>query len=216
MTRGRFIVFEGIDGSGKSTQARHLAQRLRDQGLRVHLTAEPTSGPVGSLIRNGFSGRVVLDDRVIAALFVADRIDHLTNSHDGMLRLLDDGVTIISDRYYLSSVAYHSSDVAPEWVINANALSTDLLRPDLTIFLRLAPEVASHRMVDGGKITDRFEGLEKIADAATNYELAVDLARELDTIVCIDADAKSDVIANQVLEAVEKHLPDIVNKRSES
>jgi dTMP kinase len=141
--RGAFIVFEGIDGSGKSTQARLLAARLQDAGVPVHQTAEPTNGPVGTLIRNGFNRRVDLDDRVIASLFVADRLDHITNAHDGMLGIVERGTTVLCDRYHLSSQAYQASDVGSDWIASSNSISTELMLPDLTIYLDAPRRIGS-------------------------------------------------------------------------
>lgn len=185
--RGRFIVFEGIDASGKSTQARRLAQHLQQQGRSVHLTAEPTAGPIGSLIRQAFSGRTPMDDRVIAALFVADRIDHLTNERDGVLELLGQGLDVISDRYYLSSVAYHASDVDMDWILRANELSTDLLRPDLTLYLDLDPERALSRLETRSGIADKFEDYGRLQSAHRNYENAIRALAISDSVVRVPA-----------------------------
>lgn len=197
--RGLFIVFEGIDASGKSTQVRALAESLALEGRRVHVTAEPTSGPIGSLIRQAFSGRVPMDDRVIAALFVADRLDHLTNERDGLLALLDAGVNVICDRYYLSSLAYHSSDVGMAWVLEANSLSTDLLRPDLTVYLDINPSVAAERLRARQGLTDKFEVSDRLAVAHRGYEEALALVDGVETIVRIGAEANSETISFNVL-----------------
>ena len=135
MEKGKFIALEGIDGSGKSSQIGRLVQRIEGLGLRCRADREPTGGPVGSLIRQIFTGRVSADNRVIAALYAADRLDHLVNEVDGLCAAIDQGITVVSDRYYFSSYAYHSVDIDMDWVIGANALSADLLRPTVTIFL---------------------------------------------------------------------------------
>ena len=132
MEKGKFIALEGIDGSGKSSQIGPLVKRLEGLGVPCRETREPTGGPVGSLIRQIFTGRVTADNRVIAALYAADRIDHLVNEVDGLCSAIDSGITVVSDRYYFSSYAYHSVDVDMGWVIQANALSAQLLRPRRT------------------------------------------------------------------------------------
>lgn len=200
--RGLFIVFEGIDASGKSTQVRALAHALESEGHNVHVTAEPTAGPIGSMIRQAFSGRVTIDDRAIAALFVADRIDHLTNERDGLLALLREGVTVICDRYYLSSLAYHSSDVGIAWVREANSISTDLLMPDLTIYLDIDPSVAAQRLeVRQGQI-DKFEVGERLAIAHRGYEEALTLVDGVERITRISADLSSEAVLVEVQNAV--------------
>jgi dTMP kinase len=202
--RGRFIVFEGIDASGKSTQAKLLANWLEGQGRRVHLTSEPTSGPIGALIRQAFAGRIPLDDRVIAALFVADRLDHLTNDQDGLLELLATGVDVISDRYYLSSVAYHSSDVDVEWIINANTVSTSMLRPDATIYLDLNPSQAVSRLSSRREAPDKFEAHERLVSAYAAYAQAVEKWRRLDAINVVPADGPASAVFQGVVAVIEQ------------
>lgn len=200
--RGLFIVFEGIDASGKSTQVKALAHSLELEGHNVHVTAEPTSGPIGSLIRQAFSGRLTMDDRAIAALFVADRIDHLTNERDGLLALLEAGVTVISDRYYLSSLAYHSSDVGMAWVLEANSISTDLLRPDLTIYLDISPSVAAQRLEVRQGLTDKFEVTDRLAVAHSGYEEALTLVDGVEKVARIAAEIGTEALIIEVRDAV--------------
>lgn len=199
---GRFIVLEGIDASGKSTQATRLAHWMESRGRRVHLTAEPTTGPIGALIRQAFSGRIPLDDRVIAALFVADRLDHLTNERDGIISLLEEGVDVISDRYYLSSLAYHSSDADMEWVLQANSISTDLLLPDVTIYLDLQPQEALARLQRRRDLPDKFEVQDRLAVAHENYARAISQLEIRDSIRTVSAVGDVDSIFEAVAAAV--------------
>ena len=204
--RGRFVVFEGIDASGKSTQVARLAAALRQAGRSVHVTAEPTTGPVGTMIREAFAGRVPLDDRAVAALFVADRIDHLTNPRDGILAILDDGVDVVGDRYHLSSLAYQAGDVGMDWILRANAPSTDLLRPDVTIYLDLDPAVAMQRLRRRAEPADRFEVLERLASAHAHYAEAIALLAERDTIRTVSALGEPDEVSARVMAAVRDDL----------
>lgn len=197
-------MFEGIDGSGKSTQARLLGARLGDAGVPVHHTAEPTNGPVGTLIRNGFNRRVDLDDRVIASLFVADRLDHITNAHDGMLGIVERGTTVVCDRYHLSSQAYQASDVGSDWIASSNSISTSLMLPDLTVYLDVSPEVALERLASGRTTTDRFEVDERLRAARARYAEAIERADEV--VVTIDADRSSDELADEVWREVSSRL----------
>ena len=197
-------MFEGIDGSGKSTQARLLSARLDDAGVPVHQTAEPTNGPVGTLIRNGFNRRVDLDDRVIASLFVADRLDHITNAHDGMLGIVERGTTVVCDRYHLSSQAYQASDVGSDWIASSNSISTSLMLPDLTVYLDVSPEVALERLASGRTTTDRFEVDERLRAARARYAEAIERADEV--VVTIDADRSSDELADEVWREVSSRL----------
>ncbi len=114
MIRGNFIVLEGIDGSGTTTQAEQIKKEFTDMGLPAHVTAEPTTGPVGAMIRQVLSGRLVTRIgssasppgwTTMALLFAADRQDHLESEIEPNLR---DGVNVICDRYLYSSVIYQS------------------------------------------------------------------------------------------------------------
>lgn len=200
--RGLFIVFEGIDGSGKSTQVRRLADNFRRQGVHVRTTAEPTASPVGSLIRNAFAHRVNLDDETIAALFVADRLDHVINGQDGMLLSISDGVTVISDRYHLSSHAYHDGDVGGEWVAQANSLATELLRPDLTFFLDINVDEALIRLNKRSSIPDRFEHRTKLESARNSYISAIGRFGKKDNVRVISATRSTEAVADEIWRQV--------------
>src|SRR5438874_9885148 len=146
MKKNLFIAFEGIDGSGKSTQVKLLSYNLKNAGHKVYLTAEPTERPIGRMIRDIFAHKMEADHKTIAALFVADRLDHLLNKENGILKKLEEGFTVITDRYYLSSFAYQGTHVPMEWVIEANSLSTNLLRPDINIYIDINPEIGMERL----------------------------------------------------------------------
>ena len=128
--RGHFFVFEGIDGSGKTTQIHLLQQRIEQQGVRCMETKEPTDGPIGSLLRQCLTGRMNVDEYSISAMFAADRLDHLQNETDGLCHKIEEGVSVISDRYVFSNYAYQSVSVPLEWLVQLNAQAAKLLRPD--------------------------------------------------------------------------------------
>ena len=154
-TKGKFIVFEGTDGSGKSTQMKMLGKYLKAKGISVYGTHEPTDSPFGALLRACLTGRVETDERAIAALFAADRIDHITNSVNGIMKKLEEGTTVLCDRYYFSSFAYNGGFVPLEWVIELNKPALNLLRPDLTAFLDLPAEERLKRVPRRGR-TGRY------------------------------------------------------------
>src|ERR1700710_1612537 len=157
MKKNLFIAFEGIDGSGKSTQVKLLTQKLEAAGLKVYTTCEPTDSPIGKIIRDIFSHRLEADHRTIAGLFVADRLDHLLNKTNGILRKLEEGYTVITDRYYFSSYAYQSPYMDLNWVIEANSLSAQLLRPDLNIYIDISPEISIERINKGRTSVELYE-----------------------------------------------------------
>ena len=166
--RGKFIVFEGTDGSGKSTQMKMLASYLTEMGARCYLTHEPTESPVGSLLRSCLTGRIDADEHTIAALFAADRLDHIHNPVNGILKKLNEGVNVLCDRYYLSSFAYNGGFVPLEWVIELNRPAREALKPDLTVFLYLDAEDSMERVMGRGE-TERYETVERQKKIRKNY-----------------------------------------------
>jgi dTMP kinase len=138
--RGRFVVLEGLDGAGTTTQARLLGDRLRTAGRRVHVTAEPSAGPIGALIRQVLSRRLDLEPAALALLFAADRRDHCAVE---IVPALERGIDVVSDRFTLSSLAYQGITLGdPEWVEAINARAAV---PDVTVFLRARPAVTLAR-----------------------------------------------------------------------
>jgi len=144
--RGRFVVVEGLDGAGTTTQARLLGEALRAAGRPVHVTAEPSGGPIGALVRQVLQKRLSggagqgFDPHALALLFAADRRDHLAAE---VLPRLAAGTDVVSDRYTLSSLAYQgltTGDLA--WV---EAINREAVAPDVTIFLEVRAALALGR-----------------------------------------------------------------------
>ncbi len=138
---GLFIVLEGLDGSGTTTQATLLHNHFLHKDRKSHLTCEPTDEPVGKLLRDALSGRlsspntgqkINFSERARCLLFAADRLEHSA----AVEKVISRGVHVICDRYILSSIAYQMLDetISPEWVIEVN---TGCAVPDLTIFLHV-------------------------------------------------------------------------------
>ena len=201
MERGKFIALEGIDGSGKSTQIKRLADRLTAQGVTCHVTREPTGRPVGALIRQALAGQTPLDPRVIAALYAADRIDHLVNGEDGLAALVERGVTVVTDRYYFSSYAYHSVDMDMDWVIGANSVSAGLLRPTVTVFLDVPVELAMERLRRGRDPEELFEKEDRLRQTRALYFEAFERLRETETVAVVDGSGPEDEVAQRVWAA---------------
>ncbi len=140
--RGVFIAFEGIDGSGKSTLVRLTYRELVMRGLKVVRTKEPSSGPIGRLIRAqiGRGGRR-LPAEALALLFAADRLEHAGRL---IKPSLDRGLIVLSDRYLYSSIAYQGAEgVSREWILLLNRFAP---RPDLSILLDVCPETGMARI----------------------------------------------------------------------
>lgn len=140
-TCAKFVVLEGCDGAGTTTQREALAATLRARGHDVHTTAEPSGGPVGRLIRARLSGSMPteLEKRSLALLFAADRLQHLDDEVRPRLRA---GNWVISDRYVLSSWVYQGLDCPLDWVRQINRFAD---APDLTVLVEVSPETAKAR-----------------------------------------------------------------------
>ena len=202
-TKGKFIVFEGTDGSGKSTQMKMLGKYLKSKGIACYPTREPTDSPFGALLRACLTGRVETDERAIAALFAADRIDHITNSVNGILKKLDEGFTVLCDRYYFSSFAYNGGFVPLDWVIALNRPAMRLLKPDLVIYLDLPAEESMKRVARRGE-TDRYETVDKQMRIRDKYFDVFRLFENEENVVVIRSEEEKERTQANVRAAADK------------
>lgn len=168
--RGVLIAIEGTDGSGTTTQTERLVHELRDHTERGRLaTRQPSNGPVGKLIREIVTGKSEIDkgqasERMMGLLFASDRISHCSTVVRPALEL---GYTVVSDRWYHSSYAYQGM-----WTTEVNQ-HEDVLVPDLTVFLRVSPELAASRRVAAGRAEEMFDDLKTQRRVTEGYEAAV-------------------------------------------
>jgi dTMP kinase len=207
---GRFIVLEGIDGAGTTTQAQRLAAALRagPAAREVHVTREPSDGPIGTFIRSILTGRVVNANgaappwEAMALLFAADRMDHVRAEIEPVLQR---GGIVISDRYDASSLAYqsvssgaNSSAATLGWI---RALNVHARRPDLTLVLSVPHEVAAKRRDARGLSEELYEKLELQRALAVFY---ADLPRRMprDAIAVLNGDLPQDQVTEVLLERV--------------
>jgi len=202
-----FIAFEGIDGSGKSTQASILAERLKAEGHAVCLTNEPSHGNIGRMIRTILKGEETLDERAIAALFVADRLDHILNEKDGMLKQLETEI-VLCDRYYFSSYAYHGTHIDMDWVIDANAMSADILRPDITLFIDVSPEESMKRITINRETVELYETLENLTAVRTKYFEAFEKLKADENVMVIDGNREKGEVSEAIWGVVKKLMPE--------
>lgn len=170
--RGFFLALEGIDGSGTTTIGRMLEQELKSKGIMSYYTFEPTSGPIGSLIKNILARRIVMnrdgekedfDQISVALLFAADRIDHLKNEVEPLLKK---GYVVISDRYKYSSYAYQSLFAEDRWVKEINRYSID---PDMLIFLDVDVKTGISRVGMRGNKREIYEREDLLRRIRSNY-----------------------------------------------
>ncbi len=199
---GKFIVIEGIDGSGKSTQTKILHQRFCNAGITPILTREPTDGAIGKLIRQILSGGQPMDQRAIANLFAADRTDHLTNPENGVKLFIDQGQTVICDRYYFSSYAYHSQYMDMDWVFSINQCNVDILKPDLTIFIDVPPNICVERICASRNTLDIYENTEFLTRVREGYFKAFERCAKTENIVVLDGNRPSEVLQEDIWKEV--------------
>jgi len=199
---GKFIAIEGIDGSGKSVQVKRLTERLSSLGVKCYETKEPTDSPIGSLIHQMMTGRIVADDKVIASMFIADRVDHLLNKTDGILEMIGKGITVVTDRYYFSSYAYHGIDIDMDWVIQGNELSANILRPTLTVFLDVPVKNAIERIKRERFHTELYETVERLEAVRIKYFEAFEKLEGVENISVIDANADIPTVGDRIWAAV--------------
>lgn len=160
--RGRLIVFEGIDGAGKTTQIELLEEYLRKNGRRVFRTAEPTDSESGKLLREVLSGNVARTPEELALLFTLDRISHNVRSENGIAKMLADGIDVICDRYYYSTIAYQGNETDPAWVSEMNLGCPAIAKPDLCVFLDLNAEESMKRIESGRTKREIYETRERL------------------------------------------------------
>ncbi len=204
--KGRFVVFEGIDGSGKSTQIQQIHHQLEKSKYPVTSTFEPTDGPIGSLIRQMLAGKVEVDQRTIASLFAADRTDHLVNREKGVRAMVDQGRVVLCDRYYFSSYAYHALYMKMDWVIQANALNAEILRPDATIFIDVDPQTCLKRILATRDSLDMYEKIDILKQVRDNYFLAFDRLGNEEKVIIIDGNDNQSRVAEKIWEQIQELL----------
>jgi len=206
MKKNLFIAFEGIDGSGKSTQVKLLKEKLEAAGHKIYTTCEPTDAPPGKMIRDIFNHRIDGDHRTIAALFVADRLHHILNKTNGLLKMLEDGYTVITDRYYFSSYAYQSPHIDQDWVIKANSLAAGLLRPDLNIYIDISPEISIERLNKGRTSIELYETLDNLSVVRDKYLELIELLKDEEKVFVANGDQSPNGIADDIWSNVSGRL----------
>ena len=202
-----FIVFEGIDGAGKTTQINLLADKLRASGLDAYVTAEPTGMETGRAIRRVLSGALPKTPAQVAAMFVQDRIDHNVDPIEGIEAMLAQGKAVICDRYYYSSLAYQGSLTDFDWVMAANCACPEIRCPDLCIFLDLSPEESMKRITRDRTEIEIYEKAETLTKFRAQYMHVFETLRERgEQIEIIDASGSIEQAAEKIAEVISKHF----------
>ena len=203
MSKGKFIVIEGLDGSGKSTQIKNLAKNLESRGEKVYITAEPTEFETGAYIRRILSESLNKDMYLQAALFLADRLEHITHPEFGINHYLENGYTVICDRYYYSSFAYQGTATDIDWVMKINLDCKAMITPDLCIFLDVNPDTCKERI---DRVREKPELYEKDTELMRkirkNFLDIFDKLKDTQNIVILDANKELNEIEKEILNYV--------------
>lgn len=218
--RGKFIVLEGIDGAGTTTQLNVLRDHFRRAGRRAFFTHEPSDGPAGMLIRLALQKRLVganydlhdpadappaaaaaFDPGALALLFAADRADHMAAQ---VLPNLEAGRDVVCDRYLLSTLAYQGQHAELEWLLEINRPA---IVPDLTLFLDVPPGEAEERMRGSRWKKEIFETLEQQRRIRSRYlELIQRHIPKVGRVEIVDASRPAAKVSTDLLALVDSFL----------
>jgi dTMP kinase len=204
MIARNFVVFEGGDGSGTTTQIKLLRRRFEKESPEkqrpaLWTTCEPTDGAIGALIRTALRGELALGAGTLARLFSADRSEHVF-AENGVIDRCSRGELVVSDRYALSSLAYQGAgcgDALPK------ALNEEFPAPEMLFFFDIEPETALKRIEDR-RIREIFEYLDFQVKIRQRYKALLPWYEEKGTItITIDAAKTPDEVAGDVWEALQ-------------
>lgn len=198
--RGAFICIEGIDASGKTTQAHRLVRNLRRRGLDAVYTTEPNTGEIGKLIRDHVLNRKKrVPVAVEALLFAADRVDHVDKE---IKPALQKGKIVICDRYVYSTLAYQgAADLDLNWIEQINQFA---LVPNMALFLDVSPEVVIERMQSKSKKSV----METLKNQRRVCEVYLKMVKE-GRLMGIDGNKPVNAVAAEILRAVVEFLESV-------
>ena len=199
MNCGKFIVLEGIDGSGKTTQCRLLCDYLTGVGIKSVQSSEPTGGECGRLLRELLGGKAKISETAMAALFTADRLDHIEN----IKKLLAAGTSVVCDRYYFSSYAYNAHSLPVEDIINLNAICAKQLKPDICIYIDISPAEAMARITANRSEQNReiYETEEYLKTVSSRYKRSFELSCNTENVIIIDGERLPEEVFEDVKRA---------------
>lgn len=195
-----FIVFEGIDGAGTSTQIKKLVESNPE---KYEATAEPTTGETGKFLRRMLGGEFKVDEKTNAYLFAADRCEHIYGKN-GVIETINKGKTVVSDRYFFSSMCYQSISCGEEL---PELLNSPFPLPEILFFFEINPEISLARVTSRGEKKEIYEKIDLQKKIADQYERIIskyekNAAETGMKIIRIDA-AKS---IEEITAEIQKHL----------
>jgi dTMP kinase len=203
----RFVVMEGLDGAGTTTQSAKLQEHFTKLRKDSFLTREPTDGPIGKLVRQVLTGRLLrhrLAEREMALLFAADRLEHSRLVESKLLT----GSHVVCDRYIFSSLAYQTLDpsISPEWVTEINA---GFSRPHLTLFLSVPVNECLRRISERNESPTVYEKKDFLETIDQNYKRLSPYYRDhVGPLEVIDGTLPPDEVHAEIMRALESHFED--------
>ena len=199
MKRGSFIVIEGADGVGSTTQAKLLVEYLNKAGTQAIFTAEPSGGEIGALARRMLRGDSNQKPETLALLFAADRLQHY---YSEIAPVLERGITVVSDRYILSSLVYQSLDIPTDWGRQINSFAPT---PDTTALITVPFETAwsrIHTRIAAGSTEEIFDKMDLQQRIHALYEqLLLDVNGYM-----VDGSGTPEEVLNLLIKAVAPHI----------
>lgn len=203
MVLDRFIVFEGIDGSGTTTQLNRLLKLCKDKNIKAIATQEPTSSAIGSLIRDFLNKKKDFADKTIIRLFATDRCQHIYGKN-GIIDNIKNGFLVCSDRYLFSSLAYQGFGENKAKVIKENE---DFPLPAVLFFLDLPSEKAIKRIEKRGSEKEIYENTSFLNKVRNNYLEIIEAYKDNHPemkIFIFDAEENEENIAKHIKETLEE------------
>ncbi|MFZ3074528.1 MAG: dTMP kinase [Minisyncoccales bacterium] len=196
---GKFIAIEGLDGSGKATQAAALADFFRKE-TGAALVSEPSASLIGDLIRARLAGDWQASPECLQLLFASDRANHL---HREIIPKLAAGVPVICDRYAFSSFAYGALGCDLDWLID---VGRNFIMPDMAIYIDVPVDVCIKRLDAERKTDDIFEKSEILGKVRKNYETVMDIFKNETKIEKIDGNRSQEAVFEDAKAAINKIL----------
>ena len=200
MILNNFVVFEGIDGAGTSTQMRLLAER--DSDKKIAFTAEPTERPTGKFLRQILAGKEKVAPQTAAYLFAADRAEHLWGQ-GGIVDQTKNGLTVVSDRYLFSNLAYQGVTCGEDL---PKTLNSPFPLPQLLFFFDISAQKSLERVEKRGEAKEIYENEKFLNDTASRYRAIIDQYKKLENsgmrIVELDATLPKEKISDLIWKEI--------------
>lgn len=216
MDKGKMFVIEGTEGTGKTIQSKMLTERMINEAIPVYHTMECSMGPIGRIIRNEYlSGKRIADRRLVNYLYAADRLDHITNTEDGMMYKLRDGINVVTDRYYMTSLALYPLEYwgtpdyqkQMEFIHDMNQLAYELCPPDLTIVLQVDPAEIHKRLGGRPDKIEIYDNDEDVVRSIKSYRDAISMLRARgEKIIEVDALGTREEVHERVWQIVKPYF----------